>query len=220
MTSGVFVVSTQTKNSARYATAEEKPTRSSVGMARRALIVAPPARRVRRGPPRAAGPPPPGRRRAVAPPPRRADPEARSPPPGAALESPRGRPPAHRNAQRPAPAPVRRAGASPSCRGAPANEFLEATVVDEAPLVDDDDPRAERRHVVHVVAGEQDRGALPLVVGADEAPDRGLHGDVQTDGGLVQEEDLRSVEERRRELALHAFSERELAGRLVQKIPE
>src|SRR5690606_21009464 len=58
------------------------------------------------------------------------------------------------------------------------------------------------------------------VVGADEAPDRGLHGDVQTDGGLVQEEDLRSVEERRRELALHAFSERELAGRLVQKIPE
>src|SRR3712207_8571620 len=56
---------------------------------------------------------------------------------------------------------------------------------------------AERDHVVHVVAGEQHRGAVALVVGPDERPHRRLHGDVEADRGLVEEEHAGAVEDRK-----------------------
>src|SRR6185503_13071993 len=50
-----------------------------------------------------------------------------------------------------------------------------------------------------------------LVEVADELADLLLRDDVEADGGLVEEEDARAVEERGGDLAAHALSERELA---------
>ena len=97
------------------------------------------------------------------------------------------------------------------------HERLERAVVREPPAVDDDDTRAERRHVLHVMAREDDRGPEALVVRANEPPHRRLHRHVEPDRRLVEEEHAGAVKERRRELALHPLAEGELAGRLLQE---
>ena len=102
----------------------------------------------------------------------------------------------------------------------PAHQRLQVAVVDQPAVVDDDDARAERGHVVHVVAGEQHRRAEPLVVVADEVAHLGLHRDVEPDGRLVEEQHARPVEQRRHQLALHPLAQRQLAGRLVDEVAD
>ena len=68
---------------------------------------------------------------------------------------------------------------------------------------------AEGLHIGHVMAGEQDGGAVALVVFGDEGADAALHGHIQADGGFIQEDHLRTVQQRRRDLALHALAERD-----------
>jgi hypothetical protein len=77
-------------------------------------------------------------------------------------------------------------------------------------VVDDDDTLGDGRHVVHVVAGEEHGGAVALVIGADEVAHGGLHGHVEADGRLVEEQDLGPVDEGRRQLALHTLAHGEL----------
>ena len=112
---------------------------------------------------------------------------------------------------------AREAEGDPLVRANIAHERVEGAVVGEPPAVDDDDARAERGDVVHVVAREEDRRAEALVVRADEAAHRRLHRHVEPDRRLVEEEHLRAVEERGGELALHPLAERELAGGLAEE---
>src|SRR5882672_9797221 len=99
----------------------------------------------------------------------------------------------------------------------PPDQLGKPSVVDHAALVDHHHPRAERRDVFHVVRGQEHGGAEALVVGAHETPDDGLHRDVEPDGGLVEEEDLRAVEQGYRQLALHPLAQRELPGGLAEE---
>jgi hypothetical protein len=54
----------------------------------------------------------------------------------------------------------------------------------------------------------------------DEVPDAALHGDVQPDRRLVQEQHPRLVQQGRRHLALHALPQGEAAHRLLQQGPQ
>ena len=84
-------------------------------------------------------------------------------------------------------------------------------------MVDDDDPLAERDDVVHVMARQKDRRSGPPVQLRHERPDASLHRDVEAQRGLVEEHDLRAMEESRGELDLHPLTERQLAHRLVDE---
>ena len=97
------------------------------------------------------------------------------------------------------------------------HQIGEQAVEGESTVVDHQHARRQRRHVDHVVAGEQDGGAVLLVVATDERAQRGLHGDVEADGRLVQEQDGGPMDERGRQLALHALAERELTRRLLEQ---
>ena len=59
------------------------------------------------------------------------------------------------------------------------------------------------------MAGQDEGGAVALVVTLHEVTHGRLHRDVEADGGLVEEEHLGPVDERRAELAFHALAERE-----------
>ena len=91
----------------------------------------------------------------------------------------------------------------------------ESAVVLELAVVDDDNPLAERGDIGHVVAGQQDRRAGAAVVLLEEVADARLGGDIQADGGLIQEQHLGAVEQAGGQLALHALAQREVAHRLA-----
>src|SRR3954454_5002445 len=88
---------------------------------------------------------------------------------------------------------------------------LELAVVDDPALVDDDDPLADVLDVSEVVRRQHHRRAALGDELADELAHAILHGDVEADRRLVEVEDLRVVEERRREVGAHALAEREAA---------
>ena len=87
-------------------------------------------------------------------------------------------------------------------------------------MVDDDDPPAEGLDVGHVVARQQDRRTEPRVVLGDERPDPLLHRDVEPDRRLVEEQDLRPMEQRAGDLDLHPLAERQVANRLADEVAE
>ena len=84
-------------------------------------------------------------------------------------------------------------------------------------MIDDDHPLAEAGDVGHVVGGQQDRHAGLAVQFAQEVAHALLGDDIEADRRLVQVEDRRLVEERRRQVAAHPLAERELAHRLIEE---
>eukprot|EP01035_Chromulina_nebulosa_P005668 gene5668-7692_t len=82
-------------------------------------------------------------------------------------------------------------------------EAVEGAVVDLGAFVDHDHAFAEFLDVGHVVAREENRDAMFAVILAEELADGALRDDVEADGGFVEEEDARAVEERGDELHLH-----------------
>ena len=56
------------------------------------------------------------------------------------------------------------------------------------------------------------------VVFSDESADASLHGDVQADGRLVQEQDARGVQQGSHDLHLHALAQREIAHRFGHQV--
>ena len=87
-------------------------------------------------------------------------------------------------------------------------------------MVDDHDAPAQRLHVGHVVAGEQDGRPEAAVVLRDKGAYAPLHRHVEADGRLVQEHHAGAVQQGCRDLALHPLAEGEVAHRLVQKRPQ
>ena len=99
-------------------------------------------------------------------------------------------------------------------------QLAQRPVEDQPPLVDHDHSITQRLDVVHVVRGQQDRRLVLALVRPDELADLLLHHHVQADRRLVQEQHVRLVEQRRRQLALHPLAQRELADLDVQQRPE
>ena len=93
------------------------------------------------------------------------------------------------------------------------------TVVVDLSLGDDHDALAERRHVFHVVAGQQDRDLPLLLVVLEELLDVVLSHHVQTDRRLVQKQHLRRMQQGGDQLHLHPLAQRQLAHRLLQQSP-
>jgi len=95
-------------------------------------------------------------------------------------------------------------------------KVVEAAIVFKLAMMDDDDAFAEGGDIGHVVAGEEDGGPGAAVVFLEEGPDSNLGGDVEANGGFVEEQDLGTVEEADGEFALHSFTEREVAHGLAE----
>ena len=91
--------------------------------------------------------------------------------------------------------------------GVALDEASEGAVVEQLALIDDDDAAGQGLDVGHVVAGEEDGGAGFGVVGGDEFADALLHGDVEADGGLVQEEHAGGVQQAGGKFDFHALAE-------------
>ena len=84
-------------------------------------------------------------------------------------------------------------------------------------MADDDDAPGQRLDVVHVMRGQQHRGAAFAVGAQHELAHGQLGGCVQADGGLVQEQDLGLVQQGRGDLGAHALAQGQLAHGLVQQ---
>ncbi len=96
----------------------------------------------------------------------------------------------------------------------------EVAVEEDPAVVDDDDALAERLDVGHVVAREHHRRLVALPVRGDELADPLLHGHVEPDRRLVEEEHLRPMQQRADDLDLHALAQRELPHRLAHEVAD
>ena len=84
---------------------------------------------------------------------------------------------------------------------------LQLAVVDHPAVVDDQDAPAQSLDVVEVVGRQQHRDALLGVQRGQELPHLGLADHIEADRGLVQVEDLRIVQQGRRQIASHPLAE-------------
>src|SRR5215213_1540678 len=98
-----------------------------------------------------------------------------------------------------------------------AREVANAAVILKLTVVDDKDPFAQRSDIRHVVTREQNRRTGAFVVFAQKLTDAHLTGNVESDGGFIQKQNLWTVEQTGRDLALHAFTEREVAHRFLHQ---
>ncbi len=91
------------------------------------------------------------------------------------------------------------------------DERVEEAVEDDPPSVNDDHFLAEVHDVMDIMRSQNDCDILLFLIRPEKLPEVDPGNDVEPDGGLVEEQDLRPVQERHDELALHALAERELA---------
>ena len=116
----------------------------------------------------------------------------------------------HVDGRRPRRRGRRRAcGVEPPWACSPASE---PSYTDRA-VVDHDHPVAQRLDVLQVVRGEQQRGAALGVERAEELAQPALADHVEPDGGLVEVDHLRVVEQGGGDVAAHPLAEAELAHR-------
>ena len=96
----------------------------------------------------------------------------------------------------------------------------EMAIVEDFAVVNDHDAAAEFFDVVEIVSGEQYRRAKFAIDGAQKMADVVFGDDIEADGGLVEKEKRRIVQERGGEIAAHAFAEGKFADRRVQVIAD
>ncbi len=84
-------------------------------------------------------------------------------------------------------------------------------------VIDHHEAAAQPLDVGEIVRGEHQRRVAGVAEAREEAPHRLLAHHVEADRRLVEEQHLRAVQQRRRELAAHALTERELAHRRLDE---
>ena len=84
--------------------------------------------------------------------------------------------------------------------------------------MDEDDARAEGQDIGHVMAGEDDADVTAPVVLGQETAQAKLHGNIQAQGRLIQEEHGRAVKQAGDQFALHAFAQRQVADGLGEQV--
>ena len=94
----------------------------------------------------------------------------------------------------------------------------QVTVEDGAAVVDHGDALAQGRHVVHVVAGQDDRRTEVSVELGEERTDTELGDHVEADRRLVGEQQIRAVQQCEDQLAAHPLAEGQLPDRDVQDV--
>ena len=99
-------------------------------------------------------------------------------------------------------------------------EVAERAVEDRGAVVDHDDPVAQGLDVLEVVRGEHERGVPGRVERAQELAQPALADHVEADGRLVEEQDLRVVQQRGHDVPAHPLAEAELADRGVEEVAE
>ena len=87
-------------------------------------------------------------------------------------------------------------------------------------MVDDHDAAAQLLDIVEVVRGEQHGGSEFAIDGAQKVADVVLGHHVEADGGLVEKQQRRIVQQRGGKVAAHALAERKLAHRRVQVVAD
>ena len=83
--------------------------------------------------------------------------------------------------------------------------------------VDDDHPLRQGGHIAHVVAGQQHRRPVAAVVVSQEAAQRRLRGHVEAEGGLVEEQHTRTMEQSPSQFTAHSLPQAEHADLPVQQ---
>src|SRR5258708_4119079 len=96
----------------------------------------------------------------------------------------------------------------------------QTAVVKFASVIDDEQARAERLYIVHVVGGNQDGHTSFEIDTQQKFANTRLSYNVQANRWFIQVEQLRIVQQRRREVATHALSQRKLADRSIDKFVE
>ena len=97
-------------------------------------------------------------------------------------------------------------------------QVVQRAVGQDPPVSDHHHPVAQGLDVVHIMGGQHDGDAPFPVQPLDEISHGELGNGVQADGGLVQEEHRRRVQQGRRQVAPHALAEAELTHRdIVQR---
>src|SRR5579859_2394880 len=96
----------------------------------------------------------------------------------------------------------------------------ERAVVENGAAVDNHDAAAELFDVVEIVGGEKDGGFVALIDGAEKLANVILGDDVEADGGLIEKQNRRIVQQRGGQVAAHALAERKLANGNVEQFGE
>lgn len=73
--------------------------------------------------------------------------------------------------------------------------------------MNDNDAFAQGLDIGHVMRGEQYGRTVAAVVFAQEGADAALHGDVEANGGFVEEENLWPMEQGCGDFAFHSFAQ-------------
>ena len=84
--------------------------------------------------------------------------------------------------------------------------------------MDDDDAPTQRFHIRHVMAGQQNGRAVTTVVFLHKTADAALHGHIQANGRFIEEQHFGPMQQRADKFHLHAFAQRQIADRLLDKI--
>src|SRR5262249_9172114 len=103
--------------------------------------------------------------------------------------------------------------------GNPALELVGRALGDDASVVDDREPVAQRVGFLEVVRGDEHRGAV-VAQRSDRVPEVGPARRVETGGGLVEEEDVRMVGEPEREVEAAALTTGPRRGAAVRGVLE
>ena len=96
-------------------------------------------------------------------------------------------------------------------------EPVEGAVVEDRPLLQQDDAGAEILDVGHVVGREDHGGAVGLVQRVDREPDLLLHQHVHANGGLIQKQNAGIVEHGRGKIRPHPLPQGEGTHRLGEE---
>src|SRR4029453_7901784 len=92
--------------------------------------------------------------------------------------------------------------------GKPIDDVVEGAIEENLSLIDDHDPVAQLRDILHVMTGEQGYNAMLGIVDPQKLAHPFLTNDIETNRRFIQKQHFRSVNKRADTLHLHPFAQR------------